>query len=207
MILVRKSKENYVEDGRKAVVNTANLLEDSIKKVNELENPIVNKATSKMKKRILGYTKPIKTIFSKKKSKEFSRKVLTSIVSKDSDSATGSSNKYIAGRLKRASDTAYYKTGNRRNSEGIDGGSLTCISYKKTPKAINRGKIKEGSLFDESELGPKTKKESRTPLNHLPRTIRKTKVGDKETTQIVDTSGRKLESKVKQLPLDLFEGN
>ena len=68
MILVRKSKDSYIEDGRKAVVDTANLLEDGIKRVDELENPIVNKATSKMKRRILGYTRPIKTIFNKKKS-------------------------------------------------------------------------------------------------------------------------------------------
>lgn len=71
MILVRKKKEDYIEDSRKAVVDTANLLEGGIKKVDELENPIVNKATSKMKKRILGYTRPIKTIFNKK-NKEFS---------------------------------------------------------------------------------------------------------------------------------------
>ena len=71
MILVRKNKDSYIEDSKKAVVDTANLFEDGIKRIDELENPIVNKATSKMKKRILGYTRPIKTIFNKK-NKEFS---------------------------------------------------------------------------------------------------------------------------------------
>lgn len=206
MILVRKNKDSYIEDSKKAVVDTANLLEDGIKRIDELENPIVNKATSKMKKRILGYTRPIKTIFNKK-SKEFSRKTLASIISKDSSNATDSSNEYIAKRLKRSSDIAYYKTGNKRNSEATTGGSFTCISYKKTPKITNQGKFREGSLFGESELGPEIKTVPRALSSHLPRTIRKTKIGDKEITQVVDTSGRKLEPKIKQLPLDLFEGN
>lgn len=205
MILVRKKKEDYIKGGQKAITDTADLLEGGIKKIDDLENPVIDKATSKMKKRILGYTRPLKTIFNK--NKEFSRKTLVSIISKDSSNATDSSNEHIAKRLKRSSDIAYYRTGNRRNSEATTGGSLTCISYKKTPKVINQSKFREDSLFDESELGPKIKKIPRESSNHLPRTIRKTKIGDKETTQIVDTSGRKLESRIKQLPLDLFEGN
>lgn len=71
MILVRKKKEDYIKGGQKAITDTADLLEGGIKKIDDLENPVIDKATSKMKKRILGYTRPLKTIFNKK-NKEFS---------------------------------------------------------------------------------------------------------------------------------------
>lgn len=66
MILVRKKKEDYIKGGQKAITNTADLLEGGIKKIDDLENPVIDKATSKIKKRILGYTRPLKTIFNKK---------------------------------------------------------------------------------------------------------------------------------------------